>query len=218
VSVGTDLSSPVELPAFETGASFANHGFIGLATYWVRAPGSAWNQIRIDPQNGGERTIDLWSSMLYVERTDPRRGMSWFARKSDTTDPPRRLRRAYGCSLTPLEPGAWDIQILRVSDLDVPFGDAIESRRVTLTRASSWSSPRSKSSGWRMRWTMLALPNHRRRVARSRERCASRRSGTCGSRFSSWSIVKGRRELRRFELRDGELTRDDRQPASFVSK
>jgi hypothetical protein len=115
--VGEHLKSPLEIPFFETNEQYAfNHGAVGIETYWVRAPGMAWNRIRIDPTFGGERILALWPAIVSVKDNQnwpvPVRFVAQSARKDE---PPVSLSWSRYAWVAPLTPGAWQLQVRRAN-------------------------------------------------------------------------------------------------------
>ncbi|MBL8858695.1 MAG: hypothetical protein JNL28_09335 [Planctomycetes bacterium] len=127
--LGLHLNSPIELPAFEDGRNIYDHGFVGIATYWLRAPGRTWNRIRIDPTGGGERVLRLWPARLVMAGSwmPPLEETWWFA--VDEDDPTRvvRLSQAPGGGQADLETGKWQLQIRPTSADGNPIGPALAS-------------------------------------------------------------------------------------------
>lgn len=136
--VAKSAASPVELPFFENDpdSAFSNYGVVGVETYWVRAPGTAWSRIRVDPFHGGERLVKLSPATVLLQQNSLPRDLEWFVAPVGREQPAMRLPLFRDGSTAGLEAGSWALQ-LRRAEANGTQGEPLAETRFDLTRGST---------------------------------------------------------------------------------
>jgi len=103
-------SSPIRVPRCLRRFGGAEHDLV-VQTFAARAPGHAWNRIRVDTTTTGRRTVELWPAMIFA-KVDARSSanVEWTATSSSEPNRSRRLEPRGGVICEHLDPGRWIIE------------------------------------------------------------------------------------------------------------